>query len=185
MREIEIKARVKDSRSVLAALDKLECVLSEPVHQRDTVYAKAGTEDKFSEFQPGAIFLRLREAKGKVMFTLKQPQSNDLDCVENESEVSDRAEMDQSLKLMGFVPVVNVEKNRRTTKCGDYEICFDEVAGLGTFIEVETILPGDIADGEMIQGQLWKFLERLGVSKDDEVTRGYDVLVYNASHGQS
>ena len=74
MKEIEVKARLKDKNHVLEKLTSLGCVLSEPIRQIDTVYAKiVGT---LEEFLTNDHFLRIREkSDGRFIFTVKKPLS--------------------------------------------------------------------------------------------------------------
>ena len=67
-------------------------------------------------------------------------------------------------------------KKRRKCRYNEYEVCLDEVEGLGNFIEVEKITEGE---GEVIQRELFNFLMKLGVNKEDKIEQGYDTLMYN------
>jgi adenylate cyclase, class 2 len=66
-------------------------------------------------------------------------------------------------------------KKRQTTHCDGYEICLDEVEGLGAFIELEKI--AEEKDAGHIQKQMLEFLISLGISPDDQVKKGYDILM--------
>jgi adenylate cyclase class 2 len=78
---------------------------------------------------------------------------------------------------MGYKSAVKINKVRRKAKHLGYEICVDEVEGLGTFIEVEKVTD-DCEDSKEVQKELFHFLESLGVNKNDVVMRGYDTLIY-------
>jgi adenylate cyclase class 2 len=75
---------------------------------------------------------------------------------------------------MGYKMANRVVKNRRKGMVGEYEICLDEVEDLGTFIEVEKMAEEDI---EQVRKELLDFTISLGVSLEDEVKRGYDILI--------
>ena len=64
---------------------------------------------------------------------------------------------------------------RKKAKYNDMEICIDAVEQLGSFIEVEKLSEGDSLQ---IQEQLFTFLESLGVTKEDQVIKGYDTLMW-------
>lgn len=174
-KEIEVKARVLDLTELTKKLEGLRVSLSEPIIQNDETFVDQNYGD-YAKFQPGKNVLRIRENNGKFIFTLKQPQSNELDCFERETEINDPKEFKEALLLMRYKPVVEIHKVRRKAKYKDYEICLDDVKELGAFVEVEKITDDENAD--KVQDELFSFLESLGVTKDNREMRGYDTLVY-------
>ena len=80
------------------------------------------------------------------------------------------------VKELGFVPFSDVSKTRRTGKLNDIEVCIDSVEGLGDFMELEQLADED-ADLAAITDDLWRIMAELGVSRQDEVTDGYDILM--------
>ena len=120
--------------------------------------------------------MRIRETGGKFVLTLKQPKSNEQDAIEHETEVKDADEAREILQHMGLHEAVQVQKTRRKTNYNGWEICLDDVEGLGSFIEVEKI--ADNPDVEVIQNELFEFLKGLGIKSEERVTNGYDTLVY-------
>ncbi len=177
-KEIEVKARVGDREVLLSKMGAIGCELSEPVIQDDSIFVNF--DGPFTDYKPGTSFLRLRKSKGKVIFNLKQPQRNELDCIEHETEVVDPEQMRNILKYMGYHEAVRVHKKRQKAKYKEYEICVDEVEGLGSFIEVEKMSDGD---GEKVQEELFDFLKSLGVDPKDRVLQGYDTLIYLKNRG--
>jgi adenylate cyclase class 2 len=174
-KEIEVKAKVKDFKSIKAQLEKLGSVWSAPIVQNDEIFMIKGLG--FDNIQLGDAALRIRKAKGKVYFTLKKTQTNHLDKIEKEVEISDAETMREALIHMDYHSVAKVDKTRVKTNYNDMEICLDEVEGLGSFIEAEKITGDDAAK---TQAELFAFLETLGVKKEDQVFKGYDILVYEA-----
>ncbi len=174
-KEIEVKARAKDLESIAKKLADLGCQLSEPVTQKDSIFV---TSDygAFEEFHPGKNLLRIRESKGKYLFTIKQPQSNELDALEHETEILDPQEMREAILMMGFEERCKVNKTRRKGNINGWEVCLDEVEGIGSFVEIEKIT--DEENAEAVQKELFDFLQSLGVDSNDRVTSGYDTLVY-------
>ena len=59
------------------------------------------------------------------------------------------------------------------------EICLDEVKDLGNFIEVEKITD---EDPDKVQEELFRFLESVGVRREDRVVNGYDILMWRKQH---
>ena len=109
------------------------------------------------------------------MFTLKQPQKNWLDKIECEFEVSSKDEAEKALDLMGYQKGVVVNKKRTITHYNGCEICIDEVENLGAYIEMEKMTQD--GDADKIQEELFAFFETLGISKEDRVGVGYDILM--------
>jgi adenylate cyclase class 2 len=162
-------------------LEEIGCELSEPIIQDDYIFNQKGIHLK--DHSHNTPVLRIREQGGKILFTLKKNRSGELDCIEKEIEVSDRNTLKDIIELLGFEQTVEVHKKRRKGNYHDYEICLDEVRGLGTFIEVEKMSD---EDGEKVQNELFEFLKKLGVSKEDRVFIGYDSqlwLKYNGTNG--
>lgn len=174
MKEIEVKAHLKNASLVIEKLKGLECVLSEPVRQIDTVYTKiTGTVE---EYIKNDHFLRIREkSDGRFIFTVKKPVTWEvLTKIEHETEIKNAKELEQALFLMGYKVANKVIKSRRTAHCGEFEICIDEVEELGLFIEVEKMSDRDVG---LVRKELNEFLSSLGVFPEDEVNKGYDIMV--------
>lgn len=174
MKEIEVKAKLKDIDSVIKKIKSLGCELSDPITQKDIIYLKNGVD--FPSFGMGDIVLRLRNNNEKIIFTFKKQLETELSSIEHEVEVSNLKEADEIIKQLGFYEIIRVNKVRREAKYNDMTICIDEVEELGYFIEVEKLTE----NGETfkIQEELMKFLIELGVNKKDRVERGYDTLMY-------
>jgi len=175
MREIEIKVRIHDPTATLAALEKAGVRLSEPKKQHDVVYARPGAKDN----DPGENWLRVRTENDQlVTFTLKRSVTGELDSIEHEVIVDNADEITAIIKYLGYELFSDLTKVRRKAKQGDVEICFDEVPGLGTYMEAEKLCAEDV-DGLAVEAELWDFFASLGldVDRDDQETSGYDVLM--------
>lgn len=182
MKEIEIKARLRDKTAITRKLKTLGCVFEKPITQQDTVYAEH--VGSLVAFRTNKVFLRLRVKNGsKTFFTLKKRGVNDLDAIEHEMEVSSKDEMEKILFLMGYREAVRVRKVREVTRYDGCEICVDEVEGLGSFIEMETLT--EEADSEAVQDKMFQFFLSLGVKPEDRVWSGYDILMMESIEKQS
>ncbi len=177
MREIEIKLRVSSLEELKTQLEKRGCFLSAPIHQHDVIYSFGGSTHEWDESKTGHVVVRIRREDGKAEFNLKQQRSSELDNIEYESEVKDPEAIHQILLIMGYRPQVEVKKVRRKGRFGEYEICLDEVAELGSFVELEKLTTDDIDPGQ-VQEDLFLALESLGLSRGDEEKRGYDTQIY-------
>ena len=175
--EIEVKARITETDALIHALTNLGCTFGEPVSQDDTVYAeKIGT---LEEFLSNDVFLRIRiQDDGKIILTAKSPTkkfAEHLVKIEHEVEVSSAEEARAILEMMRYRPMVRVQKSRQKAHLHNYEICIDEIEGLGSFIELEVI--GERDEAPRIQNEMWEFLQSLGVSSESQVKKGYDILM--------
>ncbi|MFY1700174.1 class IV adenylate cyclase [Micromonospora sp. WMMA1923] len=177
--EVEVKYRVGDLTAVEAALVASGVVLSAPVVQDDQAYARLGWE--YGQSKIGVPFARLRTERGRHLLTVKTPVANELSCVEHETEVADRQQMDAALRQLGFYPTVRIRKTRRTAAAGPMSLCLDEVDDLGAFLEIEQIV-ADGERGERVQAELDRFAATLGVSLE-RTTDTYDSLIRTAQAG--
>jgi adenylate cyclase, class 2 len=178
VREVEVKFRVRDAGSLLAALAARGIELGPPMRQDDQAYAPVGWD--YGDARAGVPFARLRTVRGQHTFTVKRPAENVLSCEEYESPVDDVDQMHLAVLAMGFRATVRIGKVRRTAVLGgeDMALCVDEVDGLGTFVEVERLVP-DGVPGEAVQAELARFVASLGVEAE-RLEDSYDTLVRSA-----
>lgn len=176
MREIEIKYKVDSIEDLLTALRANGIYLSAPVVQDDQAYAPRTWA--YGDSKVGVSFVRLRTIENSHTFTLKRPVENSLSCEEYETHVADRAQMHESIIAMGFHATVRISKTRRHAKLGDIVICVDEVDGLGTFIELEKIVSGEVS-GELVQKDLADFFSSLGINAV-RIYQTYDSMIREA-----
>jgi adenylate cyclase class 2 len=173
VREIEVKYHVDDLEALLVALKARGIELSGPVYQDDQAYAPDGWQ--FGDSKLGVSFLRLRTVDGRHYFAVKEPGENAQACLEYETEVADRAAMHGAILHMGYYPTVRVAKARRTATLEHCSLCVDDVEGVGSFLELERMVPDDVP-AEAIQAELAAFVAAFGVTavRTDET---YDSLV--------
>ena len=88
--------------------------------------------------------MRLRTVGGRHFFALKQPTINAQSCVEHETEVADRQAMHEAILHMGFCATVRVIKARRSATVNGVSLCLDDLEGVGTFLELERMVPDDV-----------------------------------------
>lgn len=174
VREVEVKYSVRDAEALLPALERVGVTLGRPVFHDDQAYAPIGW--RYGDAKLGVSFVRLRTVEGQHTFTLKRPAENALSCDEFETTIVDRKQMHLAIAAMGFYPTTRIAKTRRTASFGNMAVCVDEVDGLGTFLELERIVPDD-ACGEDVQAELAQFAVSLAVEAD-RTTQTYDSLVH-------
>ena len=173
VREVEVKYRIRDAEALLAALKRRGIGLGTPVRQDDQAYARDGWA--YGDSRCGVPFARLRTVDSRHIFTVKRPAENVLSCEEHETVVADRNQMHHAIVAMGFWPTVRIVKTRRTATFGDLVLCVDELDGLGVFLEVERMMPGDVP-GEAVQDELSQFVASLGIEAE-QTGQTYDSLV--------
>lgn len=178
MKEVEVKARVLNFQELKSKLTDLGCVFSEPLIQKDKIYLHNSIN--FPDIKKGTVILRIRNSNGKYILTLKKQLENELDSIERETVIESPQETEDILKYMDFHEVVNVNKKRVKCKYNNLEICLDEVAGLGSFVEVEKLTLEE--DSLKIQEELFIFLESLGINREARVFKGYDTLTYELNN---
>jgi len=180
MREIEVKAKAKDLEVLKKNLEARGCVFGEEITQEGKIflYKNIGYQD----VKIGVPVLRIRKqikaGAVKNIFTLKVPLTNMLDKREHETEIVDAEQMEKALEAMGYYMPLEIKKTRVKGKINGDEVCLDQVDNLGTFVEMERLAQDN--DPEQVQAELYKFLETVGVSRVDQVTKGYDILLYEA-----
>jgi len=173
VREVEVKYQVGDTEALLVALKRRGIELGAPVYQDDQAYAPEGWS--YGHPKLGVSFVRLRTVDGRHSFTLKRPAENALSCDEYETVVADREQMHHAIEAMGFAPTMRIAKMRRTATVDEVSLCVDEVDRLGTFLELERMVP-DHASGEAVQVELAAFVASLGVDAE-RTAETYDSLV--------
>jgi adenylate cyclase class 2 len=163
VREVEVKYRVQDTEVLLVALKMREIEPGAPVYQDDQAYAPDGWS--YGDAKRGVSFVRLRTVDHQHTFTLKRPAENALSCDEYETTVADRKQMHHAILAMGFSPTVRIAKVRRSATVGGLVLCVDEVDTLGTFLELERMVPDDIS-GEAVQTGLASFVGALDITAE-------------------
>jgi adenylate cyclase class 2 len=178
MKEVEIKIQITNPEEVIKILQGHGCVFSEPIVQRDVVYIPKN--EPTVPVPAGTNVLRIRRQNNKTLLTLKRSDAgNHLSKLEHELEISDEAQMDEIIKLLGFKIIADTTKSRRKCKINQYEICIDHVEELGDFLEIEEMTAGDPGQ---VQTEMLDFLSKLNIDVSNRMDVGYDVL-YVRKHG--
>src|SRR3990167_9030022 len=101
MKEVEVKARVRNLTTLKKKLQTLGCKFAKPLKQKDIIYIHRS--EKFTAFKRGRVALRLRDANGKYTFTLKKQLNSELDNIEKEIIINDLSQAQDILKNINFV----------------------------------------------------------------------------------
>lgn len=89
--------------------------------------------------------LRVSSRGGRVDLTYKGPKLDAGSKARREIVVPlpQAAQVDELLRALGFRPVMTVRKRRELRRVGGFEVAWDDVPGLGAFVELERQLPED------------------------------------------
>ena len=175
MREIEVKAHLRDMESFLKQASAKGIVFGPSVIQDDTTYETTMPYD-----DPAWNIFRIRQQGGTSILTMKyKASSRSRDNHERETVIEDAEQVADMLARVGYTIGVRIRKTRKTARYQGLEICLDEVDDLGAFVEIEK-LASDEADVDAIQKDLWEILLELGVEPNDRVHKGYDTLMHEA-----
>lgn len=181
--EVELKFPVKDLRPVIARVESLGGVFSDPIYQADTYYAHP-----CRDFAATDEALRLRQDDHQTYLTYKGPKLDPLSKTRYEVDMplGDRAQaraaLAEILDRLGFRPVATVVKRRRYAQV-DWEgrnavVSCDEVENLGSFVELEIVCP--LPERTEVQDQLWKLADALALRAYPSERRSYLELLLTA-----
>jgi cytidine deaminase len=167
---VELKARCADLDAAAARCLAIGASDEGVLTQRDTYYAA----------RSGRLKLREDPSRGSELLAYSRP--DDPEAAESSyllAPVSAAAEVNEALSAALGDPLVVVSKRRRLFLWQGVRIHLDEVEGLGTFIELEAVLPdaGDLAEAREKVDQL---RDELRISEDDLVAGGYADLLLAA-----
>ncbi|HPS59345.1 MAG TPA: class IV adenylate cyclase [Spirochaetota bacterium] len=156
--EIEIKAWCESHDSVRSLLESAGALLSGTRDEVD-IYFNHPARD----FAQTDEALRIRSVNGKCRLTYKGPKlsTKSKARVEHETDAGDYESIKSIILSLGFTVSGSVEKKRSIYILNGIEICIDDVAGLGTFIELEK--KGQLGRG--IEEELFKLAAELGLSR--------------------
>jgi predicted adenylyl cyclase CyaB len=159
---IEIKARVKDTKRLRALIEELSEVPGTRITQEDTFFHTPRGRLKLRTFSPEhgeLIYYEREDASGPkrsnyLVYTTSEPNSL-------------KAALSAPLGVRGVV-----RKQRLLYHVGQTRIHLDEVEGLGPFLELEVILsPGQSEEkGATIAAEL---MAQLGIEESDLVEVAY------------
>lgn len=186
MLEVELKAALLPEQAshlpnALAALHFSE----QPIVQETDVYFNAPDRD----FQKTDEALRLRtvitlpESTAQTLVTYKGAKLDKTSSTRRELEtaVENFETMRQLFCALGYKPVFTVTKKRRSFTCGAKTVCLDHVEGLGSFMELETVLP-DGANRETAVQELMALLDTLGIAREALTRKSYlELLIASAT----
>jgi adenylate cyclase class 2 len=174
MHEIEAKIRVQDFEDVTAKLKTSGAQFLRQVRESDTYLDIKG------QLERKGCGLRIRrqqtESAQKAMVTFKgaKVKSRYKSRPEYEMEISSAETAERLFSGLGYTPRIIVEKNRAMWAVGECVVCLDEVAELGSFVEVE----GPAEDS------IEAVLTTLGLAEQPHIHMGYAKMLSELRNNQ-
>jgi adenylate cyclase, class 2 len=168
--ESEVKLRMPGPSEARALVQRIGATPSRPRHFEDNVVF----DDAAGSLTGSGRTLRLREAEGRAILTLKGARIEGTGVKsrpEDEVVVADAAAATRILEGLGYRKVFRYQKYREAFRFRDAEIVVDELP-IGTFVEIE----GPVAT-------IHAAAEALGFGPDDYVYESYPALIAAGGRG--
>ena len=173
MKEVELKFKVDSMNPILSLLEEKHCVLSDVFNQQDVIYVP---DLNHVESVDGSIWLRIRKENDRIELNYKKQGPVKMSSKEIEFGIDSFEKAKELLEEFGYQKWVEVHKKRRTTKYKNYNICLDEVEKLGSFMEIEVLVPDD--DTKDYSDELFQVAWEFGIPEDDRVNSHYDTMMW-------
>lgn len=171
MIEVEVKLPLRDVEASKRRLDGLGATFIAEEDERD-VYFNAPHRD----FAKTDEALRMRFSKN-ITLTYKGPKLDKVSKTRKEITVpvADAERAMAMLKALGFKEIATVVKRRRKYQLDDLNISIDDVQGLGTYVEVETMVSCE--EYQPALNRIFESLHKLGLNKEDAIRESYLELI--------
>ena len=182
MLEAELKASLGELTAEQIAERAREMGFLPEKELRETDVYFNGTERDFRRTDEA---LRLRsvshspDGPRESLVTYKGPKLDRVSNARTEYEVavSDGETAKKLLEALGYRALAVVDKVRRTYRLDQVTLCLDEVAGLGGFLELELLAPGEEQREDAVE-RLLALLGELGVPREQLLRRSYLELLW-------
>ena len=180
MREIEILVKVLESKN--SALKKLVRFRKDHISLIvDQYYYHPWRKGLLPTKNNSATeMLRIRIKDRKSYITYKKDVFSKTGWSysdEHETEIKDPKIVDNILRNLDFKPLVKIVNKRTVIYFKKFEICLEEVKGLGLFLEIECIRPGK-KDPEIIRREILELIQLLGIRVSKEMIAGKAELIF-------
>lgn len=173
MIEAEIKAKVDES--ILKKFEELGLKKEKESNQTDTYYDHPCRS--FMETDE-SVRVRDREESG-LAFYYKSPKIDPDTKSRQEYKTPVNSDIYKIIKKIGFTEFMKVKKKRSYYTLDEVKITYDEVEGLGTFIELE--VTADEETMEESKELLFSVLKKLGIPKSELIRKSYVELLIEQS----
>jgi adenylate cyclase class 2 len=177
--EVEQKYRLlSDPATLKATLTDRGAKPGAAAHQVDS-YFNAPHRGFLADTTNISEWLRVRveDDHASLNYKLWHPlgQARKTHCDEYESPVGDPEAIRLTLAALGFTELTVVDKTREAWHLNDIEVAFDDVIGLGTFIEFE--FKGDADNVEDATARITDFIDSLDIQLGERIHAGYPHMI--------
>lgn len=188
-KEIELKMQLdQDQLAIFFAWILKHAAPGKTIQQKDYYFNHPANSFKYQAAQgfiDAHTTLRVRLSKEGDFICCKYRKVDDKNAQtiyreEYESQVVDGLSLIKMLELNGFTEKTLIFKERRLFFYQDFEIAFDQVQGLGSFVEIE--LKNDSNDHEKGMKQIVNFLMSTGVKEYIVHDRSYLHMMWNPTY---
>jgi predicted adenylyl cyclase CyaB len=181
MKEVEILVEVFDNKKKI--LDSLKKFEFKGIKETKDIYF-FHPSSKNLQVQKNTYpkeWFRIRKKNGKAYIAYKQDILTNTGkwrySHEYETEIEDFNVMKQIIEKLGFKELVVIPNTKHTYETKDYEIVFEEVSGLGFFLEVEKLKVNDWDNIAVIRKEIQSFINNLGIKVSPELNLGKPELM--------
>jgi adenylate cyclase class 2 len=157
MIEVEVKARAPADLG--ERLVSLGAVLQTVENHRDLYFNSPLRDFKRSD---EALRIRIKEEGARLTYKGPKLDRTTKSRLEWTAKIDDPGQMEQILSALGFVLSAQVKKRRTKYSYEGVTIAWDEVEGLGSFVEVEAACEGDYEEQRQ---KVLSVLSRLGLNE--------------------
>src|SRR5262245_30858898 len=173
-RNIEIKARLPDAAAARAVAQHLATAYLGVENQRDTY------------FNCPRGRLKLREIQGKTSQLIAYERADKASAKESDYRLVELVGAETSSKLRELLTAalgitVVVEKSREIFLHHNVRIHLDVVAGMGSFIEFEAVVGGEI-DDDAARAQVAWLEQQFGIESGDLLAGSYSDMLERGGH---
>ena len=180
MKEIEILIEVKSSKE--EALKALEQFHSEGVKKTLDVYFYDPLRTDLQADAEGRLnaCFRLRQKDGKSTIAYKVDHFEGKEWShsdEYETEVKDFDTALQIVEKLGLQELVRIDNEKHTYMTDEYEIVFEDVKGLGLFMEVEKLAQVPDEKVSETKEEIRHFIQGLAIEFGEEQNAGKPELM--------
>lgn len=180
MKEVEILVKVFNRKStVLKALKQFK-FLGEKETIDDYYYDPLRKNLTPQKNKYPKEWFRIRKKNNKYFITYKKDiyeKSKWLYSNEEETEIKDHKIITKIIESLGLKKLVTIDNIKHTFKTSKYEIVFEEVKGLGLFLEVERLKVGNHENINIVKAEIQEFINSLNIKVSPELNLGKPELM--------
>ena len=171
MFENELKFKIENDALFQTILNNNKIIFTGEKHQIDSVWIKNDSDGM--NLVSGEPVVRTREQNGKITLTLKIEKKLGV-FEEYETIVDNLDNTNKILQHLGMRKLVTIDKTRKTTSLNGFNLCYDYVKNLGSFLEIEFLTEQPDPDGNK---KILDFAKSFNLTQQDVMQNTYNTLL--------